>query len=178
MQIHCCTPYRVDKDLGKAYNEAFAIIPDGDWICILDYDVLILHPNTIKRFYEYINYRPDAGAFVCYTNRSHPTNMQLYKGIVNDNPDITYHMKIAAELDKQPLSVTEVTANLSGFLMLIPKTTWQQIKFVEGGKCLGVDTLYSMALRSAGLPVYRMNTIYVWHTYRLLTGIKNKNHLF
>ena len=174
--IHYVTPYRKDRNLGKAYNDTFKLIGDDDWLCITDYDVLALLPTTLSLLEDYADNYPEADMFVCYANRTYPTNQQIYNQ-VSDNDSIKHHMDIAAELAKQPMSVTRVTQNVSGFLMLIPKRIWNEIKFVEDLKCLGVDTMFSRAMHAANKVIYRMNTVYVFHIYRLEKGLQNKDHL-
>lgn len=177
MHLHTVIPYREDRNLGKAYNDTFTLIPDEDWLCITDYDVLMLLPDTIRQLYKYIEQFPDADMFICWANRTFATNAQIYNGAVNDDSDIRNHIKIAKELSQQPISVTQIFQNVSGFLMLIPKRTWLQIKFVEDLKCLGVDTMFSQAMLAANKKIYRMNSIYVFHTYRLENGVQDKTHL-
>lgn len=174
--IHCMIPYRNDRNLGKAYNDAFKLIADDDWLCITDYDVLFLQPDTIKLMNDYVEQFKDADMFVCYANRTYPTNAQNYNG-VSDNANLLYHIELAKNIALKPLSVTKVEQNVSGFLMLIPKRIWNEIKFTEDLKCLGVDTLFSQRMLNAKKTIYRMNTVYVWHTYRLDRGITNKDHL-
>lgn len=43
--IHHITPYRLDKDLGAAYNEAFRYVGPNDWIC---FGVDIDFSNRVK----------------------------------------------------------------------------------------------------------------------------------
>lgn len=176
MHIHQCTPYREDRNLGKAYNDAFSLIPDEDYLCITDYDVLLLLPDTIRHLYAYVNAYPDADMFVCYANRTFATNAQIY-GQVSEDADIRNHIKIAKETAKKIPAVTEIKQNVSGFLMLIPKRTWNEIKFTEDMKCLGVDTLFSQKMLNAGKKILRMDGVYVWHTYRLENGVHDKSHL-
>lgn len=177
MHIHPVTPYNCDRNLGAAYNAAFELIPDEDWLLITDYDVLILLPDTIRHLYTYANAYPETGMFVCWANRTFHTNAQLYNQQINDNADIREHIKIAKECAIGVPVVTELKQNISGFLMLISKKTWKEIKFTEDLKCLGVDTLYSQRLLNAGKKILRMDGIYVFHIYRLDNGVQNKDHL-
>lgn len=173
--INFISPYRTDKNLGKAYNEAMSIIPDGDWACITDYDVLALTSDFGRILEEYTKKYPYAGILTCFTNRIGDPQQQL-NGI-DDNDSILHHIKIAERQKENLFDVTELHAPISGFLMLIKKETWNSINFSETGKCLGVDNDFSIRVYNAGLGIYRMNSVYVWHTYRLSNGIKDKNHL-
>lgn len=177
MHIHPVTPYRTDRNLGKAYNDAFALIGEDDYLLITDYDVLYLLPDTINKCYEYVKEYPYADMFVCWGNRTYPTNAQLYRGKFNESADIREHILIAKEAAKDIPKATRIERTISGFLMLIPKRTWNRVKFVEDLKCLGVDSLFSQKLVDLDMTIYRMDGIYVWHTYRLEGGINNKKHL-
>ncbi len=46
--IHLVHPFRADKNLGKAYNEAFRNCPDGDWLCLMDWDVMLLTHDAVS----------------------------------------------------------------------------------------------------------------------------------
>ncbi len=174
--LHIASPYAVDKNLGRAYNSFMKLIPEGDWVCLHDYDVLFLLPDTIKIIDEYTKKYPDTGIFVCLTNRiGNPAQR-----ISNENDEcdsINTHIDSAEVLKENLFSVTEITTEISGFLMVISKATWNKIKFQESGKCLGVDNDFSLRVLAAGMKIRRMESVYVWHTYRLKNGVTNKSHL-
>ncbi len=69
--IHCVHPFRQDKNLGKAYNEAFKRCPDQDWLCLMDWDVMLLTHDAINIMTKYTEDYPDTGIFTCLTNRLH-----------------------------------------------------------------------------------------------------------
>lgn len=178
--IHCIHPYRIDKNLGKAYNDAFKNCPEEDWLCLMDWDVMFLLHDAIAVMEEYVTKYPGTGIFTCYTNRIHTgAKDQLWGGVVNTDADIKQHIGIAAHaaifgvLDES----AEIKHHISGMLMLISKKTWNEIKFSEDGKCLGVDNDFSDRVLAAGKKILRMNRIYVWHTYRLMQGMRDKSHL-
>lgn len=178
MNVHIITPYALDLNLGKAYNQAMAMIPDDDWACLMDYDAMFLTPDAGKIIHEYARLNPNAGLLTACTNRVHPlSKQQLLNGSVSPQPNIIVHMKLA-ELQKRHLYRTaEIRRAISGFLILISKRQWMEMKFTEDLKCLGVDTEYSHRLQVEGKPMLLMCGLYVWHTYRLLNGITQKNHL-
>ena len=73
---------------------------------------------------------------------------------------------------------------LKGFCLVIPKHIWQQHKFSEVQpyedrkhlpNMLGVDNDWTNRIRAAGIPVLRMDGLYLYHNYRLLTN--SKDHL-
>lgn len=177
MKVHVMIPYSLDKNLGKAYNEAMTLIGKDDWACLLDYDVQLLTPDTIEILHRYAELYPDA-LLTCSTNRVHPINTeQLYQKRLSENADMKYHILTAEALKLKGMSVTEITKHLSGFLMLLSKRMWEDVKFSEDGKCLGVDTDYFRKLKTANKKVLRMDNVYVWHAYRLINGVNDKKHL-
>ncbi len=177
--IHCITPYREDKNLGLAYNEAMAQIPEGDWACITDWDVLFLLPSTIAHLNEYTRRYPDTGIFTCYASRSHiiNTGLQMFDTGISTNDSIAHHIQIAFKQQEKLYQVTDINRFISGFLMMVSKDTWNKHKFVDNMKCLDVDNIYSNKILQAGLPIRRMDGIYVWHSYRLGKDIKDTTHL-
>jgi len=179
MSIRVVVPFALDKNLGKAYNETLQHVPEGDWVCLLDHDVMFLTSDAIKHLYEYVNLSPDTGIFTCYTNRLHPLGgQQLWNNEVSENRNIENHVGLAQYIQQTRLyQVTELKKHISGFLMMINKDTWNEIKFNEDKKCLGVDNDFSDRVLKSGRKIRRMDGIYVWHTYRLINGIKDKTHL-
>jgi GT2 family glycosyltransferase len=176
--IHIKIPFAEDKNLGWAYNQAFDNVPESDWVCLIDHDVLFLTPDAINLMYEYVRSFPETGIFTCFTNRIHPLSVeQLLNGQVSENFSIDFHTQLAYNQKRFGVTVTEIKHVISGFLMLVSKQTWEKIKFPEHGKCLGVDNLFSQGVLNEGKKIYRMDSLYVWHSYRMTNGITNKDHL-
>lgn len=177
MQIHHLTPFRRDKNLAAAYNFVFErYCRPNDWVVLRDIDTMFLTPDAPNIIEDYINLYPDTGIFTCYTNRlSLHSKDQLYGGAISPNTNILHHIKIAESL-KEDRSVKEIDKKISGFLMVISYKTWEKFKF-SGAACLGVDNQFSQGILDAGLPIYRMNGVYLFHSYRILNGINNKTHL-
>jgi GT2 family glycosyltransferase len=178
MTVHIVKPYAIDKNLGRAYNVAMRMIPDGDWACLMDCDTMFLTPDCGHILHEYVNWNPTAGLFTCLTNRIHPlAKDQLLHGVISDNTSIDYHTQLAYHQKHELFKVTTINHMISGFLMMVSKKTWSEKPFSEAGKCLGVDNDFSQNILARGKSVLRMDGLYVWHTYRLKNGIKDKTHL-
>lgn len=177
MKLHFIIPYSTDKNLGKAYNDAMALIPDGDSACIMDYDVQLLTPDAGSIITQYAQENPNK-ILTCFTNRIHPLNTeQLLSGKCEEGASMISHLITAKRQAKMAHTLTTICNHFSGFLFVLPKEIWKSNPFNETGQCLGVDTEWFRQLKKNNIPVMRMNRVYVWHTYRLLQGIDNKEHL-
>jgi len=175
--IHIMKPFRTDKNLGLAYNTALALIPNGDWAVLCDLDTCFLTPDAGSILNEYALRFPDAGLFTCITNRVHPLAVeQLYAGRVSENFDMKHHREIAENQKRHLYNATPINHPISGYLMMIKKEVWNEIKFVEGHGCLGVDNFFSAAILAMGLKILRMDGLYIWHSYRM-NNVRDKSHL-
>lgn len=178
MKVHCIVPYDLEKNLGRAYNETMRDIPEDDWCCLCDQDILFLTTDSGHILHGYAERYPESGILTCLTNRvSTLSHMQLLNGVVSENSDIRQHIPIAQRQKQLLYTVLEIQKDISGFLMLISKKAWNKHKFSEDRKCLGVDTEYNRMIRAAGEKIYLMQGLYVFHIYRLMNGINDKRHL-
>ncbi len=174
--IHYVTPYRSDKDLGKAYNDAFNYCDDDDWLCLRDIDTMFLTPDAPNIISRYVQLNPFAGMLTCFTNRVGSTE-QLLGGSINENTNIKDHIRWAEQAKNWNHTSTELHGDISGMLMVVSKKVWKQHKFIEGIGCLGVDTDFGRRIRESGLSIIRMDALYIFHIYRMQNGIYNKKHL-
>jgi len=177
MKVNIMIPYALDKNLGRAYNETMRMVDDGDWACLMDYDVQLLTPDAGKILHDYAIRFPHAGMLTCYTNRIHPSSPQLVGKVISEDSDMRSHMLTAERMKEFLYRTTEVHSNVSGFLMLISKKVWRHVPFAQTGKCLGIDTDYWRRLKAANYQILRMDGLMVWHGYRLLQGHHDKSHL-
>lgn len=177
MTVHFASPYRTDKNLGRAYNEFVRLLPEEDWVCLMDYDCMLLTPDAGQIIHEYVCRNRTVGVLTCWTNRISVKSTAQLKPELFHETDISIHIKVAENQKQMLYRTTEINQDISGMLMVISKATWNEFKFTEDGKCLGVDTEYNRRLRVSGKQVLRMEGLYVWHTYRLLSGIHSKQHL-
>lgn len=170
-------PYRIDKNLGKAYNEEFERAKDEDWVMLCDHDTCLLTPDTIANINHYAHILPDAGLLTCFTNRIHPlATDQLIDGSPSENFDMKYWIGRARNQRSKLFEYTEIKREVSGFVMVISKRTWMKHKFIEQPSPLGVDNYFCWKILADGLKIYRMDGIIVWHTYRD-QNIHDKSHL-
>lgn len=180
-------PYSTEKNLGKAYNEAMALVGDNDHVCFRDGDTCWLTPDYGVHLAEYVRLYPNA-ILTCWTNRINEKAEQQFKGNEimagdREGSDIKYHISVANVIKVDLYKATPIHGFVSGFCMVVPKSVWNNHKFAEKqvyedrgpNNLLGVDNDFTNRVRAAGVPVLRMNGIYLWHTYRLLDN--SKQHL-
>lgn len=181
--IHVCIPYDSGKNLGRVYNQAIrmcAVAPDyhHKFVVVMDHDAMFLTPDAIKIIDVYTERYPQTGIFTCFTNRLHPDSKGQLLGPISENDSIRDHIAIAEKQKGKGYDVTEITHPIGGFLMVIRISAWEQVGgFSESGKCLGVDNDFSGRILKAGLKILRMDSVYLFHTYRLIGGHRNKKHL-
>lgn len=158
-------PYASDKNIGKEYNYHCEQVSAGDWICILDHDVMFLHPETKKQMEEIVMTQGNAWDLLgCVTNRIASPHQCAYN-LFSDDPDILNHYNTAKTLHCAHYGVVEMTLKgIAGFLMLMPKKTWEKLKFTEN--LIHFDTDFSRRLLQRGGKIGIMKGVYVFHYYR------------
>src|SRR5688572_6811257 len=119
--VQCIIPFSFTKDLGAAYNEAMAKVTD-EYAIIMDYDSMILTPNTLPLVDRYVKAYPEAALLTGYASRAHPSSSQRYP-IMNDG-NLLQAINIAEKLEARPMKVKRIEKNLTGFFMVIKKATW------------------------------------------------------
>ena len=192
IMIYDIIPYSAEKNLGRAYNQAIALLPDGSHACLRDGDTCWLTPDYGVHLAEYVRLYPNA-VLTCWTNRINEKAEQQYKleitlglNLVRDDSNIKTHLELAKAVQDIGLyQTTPLHGFVSGFCMVVPKSIWNLHKFAEKQvyedrgphNLLGVDNDFTNRVRAGGVPVLRMDGLYIWHTYRLLTGDQDKKHL-
>src|SRR5436190_15434627 len=172
MNVHIMVPYSIEKNLGRAYNQAMEIIPDGDAACFKDGDSMFLSPDFGHIIHEYANRNPDA-VLTCWLNRIH----ELAKGqhLKDAGDDVAGCIKVAERLrDTMNYSTERITGSVSGTLMIIPKHIWKRYPFTETNvyrpretNILGVDNAFTNTIRANGIQILRMNSVLIYHQYRI-----------
>jgi GT2 family glycosyltransferase len=180
MNIYYFTPYSLEKNLGKEYNKYIENVTnnDDDWICLTDADMMFLTPDYGTKIYEILYKNLDVGLFTCYTNRVGNIE-QLYDKHFSRNDSLINHRKIASYAYEQYKDELKyINEPISGYFMLFSRKTWRQVgKFSEDLQILGVDNDFSSKILKLGKKIALMKGIYVLHYYRLMEGIKYRDHL-
>lgn len=176
MKVHVVIPYSTSKEFGKECNEVMSRIPDDDWVCFLDHDCMFLTPDAISHLHEYAKMYPDS-LLTCYTNRV-GAKEQCLNGVISENDSIRHAIGKAERQKVKLYEVTEMKGVISGYLMMFSKKLWNDVShFTEDKMILGVDNNFSARVLNKGYKIYLMKGIYIWHTYRLVTGRQDKSHL-
>ena len=165
--IHYSIAFDLNKNIGVAYNSTMRLLGGDDWCCFVDGDSMFLTPYFGRQINEYVNRNPECGLFTCKTNRVRADYMLAGDWMYDD---VVYHRHVAHELSSD-LSVTDITelahsSPLSGVLMLVSRKAWAQVGGFKEAGMLGVDNDMHRRMRDAGLKVYMMNGVYVYHWYR------------
>lgn len=153
-------PFREDKNLGRAYNEAMALLPADGWAIFQDHDAMPTTPQWFRQFREAIEFRPYAGAFAAMTNRIASPWQQV--GDAKGN-DIAAHRAFGRErlAVRTLLDVTE-TKGWGGVMFAVSRAAWAEVGgFADGFYC--VDHSLHFKLGAAGRRSYLIEGVYVFH---------------
>lgn len=160
MMIQTATPYDLDGNLGRAYNEFMDLLPDGAWAVFKDHDAMPTTGQWFRQIHEAISFQPEAGAFVAMTNRIASPWQQI--GDRNNN-DMAWHRRFGAERAKVRtlLDISE-TKGFGGVMFAVSKQAWREVGgFADGLGC--VDHSLHFGLQRVGRPVWLVEGLYLYH---------------
>lgn len=157
------TPFALDRNLGRAYNEAMALLPDDAWACFLDHDMMLTTREWYRQLVEAITFLPEAGAFTAVTNRIAAPWQQVGDP---DNHDIAWHRRFGAErLKVRTLLDISQTKGFGGVLMCLSKRVWLEVGgFADGLLC--VDHSLHFGLQRIGRKAWLIEGLYTYHWRR------------
>lgn len=166
--VHYISPYSVDKNIGKAINDAVKALncSADDWIVHCDQDMMWLLPDS-KAQVEHILKETTYEVLGCMTNRVGSTE-QCRSEIFSENDRIRDHIEIAIECRKNAGDIV-VRANgvMAAFMLCFRVSAWTAVAgFNEG--VLNFDTLFCWEVNkicTGGIGL--MKGVYVFHSYRL-----------
>jgi hypothetical protein len=197
--IYYLTPFCSQKRLGHIHNQYCALVPnDDDYICILDPDVMMLHPHQMKWIEDIVLSEEwqKYDVLGCMTNRvgidqqvSRSVSVTWerigskivekefleHKETMFDLYDVKKHTIYADIIHDKNKFIIEEAEVVAGFLMIFKKSIWNQIKFEES---IQFDMKFCNAVKQSGGKIGIMKGIYVFHNYRMgKDNIKDKTHL-
>ena len=161
------SPY-AEGNLGRACNDAIRYAPT-DWVCLRDADTMPLHPNWRALCAAAIERFPDAGLFTCWTSAIWRARNSPEPLVPDSAPAVLQsmgaHLECARRIwDRYRFSVTELTDVRVGlFFHLTNRKAWTQSGGYPGQGMFDEDHGYCRALSNAGLKVYRIDGLYVYH---------------
>lgn len=164
--IYYITPY-LTGDIGKAINEAIAVLPEDSWVCLRDTDTMFLLPDQPSMLEALVNSNPLFDVIGASCNRL-GSGYQLYGEVINDDPNILNHIeyaKKAREKYKNNIEVVPTDKPLAGFFLLFRKSLWNEIPFEE--RTIQFDLIFSRTLHEKGKRLGLMRGMYLFHIYRL-----------
>lgn len=171
MKIHYISPYRIDKNIGKAINDAITQLnpDDEDWIVHVDQDVCFLRPDSKKQIEEILS-TTDYRLLGAMTNRLGVPH-QLHNNCFWTNNNMQYHIEIANERHKEYYGQIELIKRgpIAAMVMCFRAYDWRSVGgFSENN--LQFDIKFSDDLRIKGCKLGVMKGVYVFHLYRMWTN--------
>lgn len=166
MIINWIQPYCVDKNIGKEYNRMIELMPDNQWIGLVDHDAMFLRPDSKMQIADVVEkHGAEYDVFGALTNRLFGEH-QRYNGVFSEVSDINHHIDIANKVHQSHYdSIIETKINLAGLCMVFKKSTWRRVgEFKENSICL--DREFTDAVMNACGKLAIMQGVYVFHLYR------------
>lgn len=166
VRLYAMMPFSLDRNLGAAYNDAMALIPEDGWACFLDHDMMLTTRDWYRQLVEAIEFKPEAGLFTAVTNRI-GAKWQRADEASRGNHDIRYHRDIGNKrlVEKRSLLDVTDTKGFGGVLMCLSKQAWRDAGgFADGLLC--VDHSIHFGLQRAGRRIYLLESLYVYHWRR------------
>lgn len=161
------TPYSTEKNIGKAYNERIALLPDDAWVIIRDGDCMYLTPDYGFIIEDIIaKYGEEYALIGALTNRLGNTEL-LYNQQFSEDTDVRNHYEIAMKIRGDQETVkTDICA---GFFMMFKKETWVKVGgFTEIlSESRYVDKRFSGVIKANGLKIGIAQNLYLFHGYRI-----------
>jgi GT2 family glycosyltransferase len=158
--------YDRKANIGRAYNEHIACLPDDCWVVISDHDSNFLIPDFGSQLYDIIEKRgEDFMLFGAVTNRLRGLH-QLHDNKFSNEFDMQKHFDIACERFKTKYAeVVEITG-VAGVMMMFKKATWAAVGgFREND--IACDTAFNAAIKKKGGKIGLMTGVYIYHNYRI-----------
>jgi hypothetical protein len=161
-QIRYVTPFALDKNIGKAYNEAISELPDDCFVVLRDGDTMFLTTEWGNQIEQIIKYNQDYDVITCMTNRIGVRECLLYSEFM-DKP-IEKQIEIAQTCWLDHKADVKQTLVAPGMLMIFHKSTWAKHKFRENS--IIFDRQFSNDVIRSGGKIGVAKGLYIFHLYR------------
>jgi len=165
--IHYIQPYATDKNIGRAYNGAIALMPDDCWVGIVDHDAMFLRPDSKAQIEHIIQDQGDKWGVLGVTTNRLAGAHQLYNNTFNESGDIRVHLEIADKCHNDHYGkVVETKINIAGVCMLFKKEMWLKVRgFKENS--IRLDSEFTDSVMESGGRLGIMQGVYMFHLYRM-----------
>lgn len=180
--IYKFQPFSTTKHLGREFNAHCAMVPNAeDWILILDYDCMILCPQTYHVIERAIERYPDTAIFGAMTNRV-GYSFQCQSGQVDYNTNIKDHHRISQQLANEfQNGECRPARTIAGFFLLFRKSYWMESPFqadIIDGRGMFFDASFCKHAQARRLPIRIIKGAYLFHWYRFeKENYLDKSHL-
>lgn len=174
--IHYISPYRKDKDIGRAINNAIEDLSTepNDWIVHMDHDAMFLLPDSKAQLETILN-STDFDILGPVTNRL-GTIGQTMHGMFEER-DMLKHVQLAQKVsDKKYGLVTKFERHLAAFCMCFKAVAWRDLGGFEEN-VLDFDVRFCKKAKEQGLKLGIMPGLYVFHLYRMGKDVNDYSHL-
>lgn len=180
--IYYLTPFCPQKRLGHIHNKYCELVTNPeDYICLLDPDVMFLHPHQQSWIQDIVDKHGDDWDLLgCMANRiGNEENkgeliFSYYDGInsniwqqlfdIKPNEMSLNYCRFNSNAHYHSYHDSIKEANITaGFFMLFKRSLWDKIKFKEG---INFDIKFCEAVKKKGGRIGIMKGIYVYHDYR------------
>lgn len=180
--IHYVKPFSTSKQIGEVYNKQCSIVPDGDFICCMDYDAMILTPATFQVIEKAIERYPNTAIWGAMCNRISYSHQRLLAEM-DENDSIRHHTQIAIDLAEkyQDGESFEIKGGVAGFFMLFKKEYWEKNPFQDGiydDRNNLFDWNFNRYAIKNKMPIRVIKGAYLFHSYRIMKeSYKDTTHL-
>jgi len=171
MNVHYISPYRPDKNIGLAINEAVkALIPGtvyyDEWIVHIDQDAMWLLPDSKAQVERILTATP-YDVLGCMTNRIR-SREQLVGGVFNEDDRIREHIKIAEACRANAGDMVKecYSGVVAAFCTCFRVSVWETVGGFEEGT-ITFDSVFCRRSRELGYKIGIMSGVYIFHNYRL-----------
>lgn len=162
MKIRYITPFALDKNIGREYNQVISELPEDCYIVIRDGDTMFLTPDWGKQIEEIIKNNPEYSLITCMTNRI-GNDKQRVTGMFYEF-DLNKHHQEAVSRSKSLRTEVIPHTIAPGMLMIFHKSLWNEIKFQE--RTIFFDKRFSEKVLKSGRKIGLATGLYLLHLYR------------
>lgn len=165
--IHYIQPYALDKNIGRAYNDAISLLPDNCWVGLIDHDAMFLRPDSKAQIAHVIDTQGSEWDVLGVTTNRLAGTHQLYRNKFNESANILEHLDICNACHNDYWGIVEETkVNIAGVCMLFKKETWIRVGGFQESS-IRLDSEFTDSVQAIGGKLGIMKGVYMFHLYRM-----------